>query len=124
MGFPRIRKFLFLTFSIYLLALVIPVFADEGAKITDIQIMGNKKVETDTIRSKMSIKVGDPFIPSKVRQDVANIYRMGYFSDIKVDAEGYQGGLRLTFTVVERPILASFNFEGNKNLRARNSGRR
>jgi outer membrane protein insertion porin family len=115
--FPRTRKFLFLTISILLLATALPVFAaDEGAKITDIQITGNQKVETDTIRSKMSIKVGDPFIPSKVRQDVENIYRMGYFSDIKVGAEGYQGGLRLTFNVVERPILASFNFEGNKKI--------
>jgi outer membrane protein insertion porin family len=115
--FPRAKKFLFLTISILLIATALPVFAaDEGARITDIQITGNKKVETDTIRSKMSIKVGDPFIPSKVRQDVENIYRMGFFSDIKVDAEGYQGGLRLTFNVVERPILASFNFEGNKKL--------
>jgi outer membrane protein insertion porin family len=115
--FPRIRKFPFITISILLLALALPVFAaDEGAKITDIQIAGNKKVEADTIRSKMSIKVGDPFIPSKVRQDIENIYRMGYFSDVKVDAEGYQGGLRLTFNVVERPILASFNFEGNEKL--------
>ncbi len=88
----------------------------KGPRITDIQIAGNKKVETDTLRSKMSIKVGDPFIPSKVRQDVESLYRMGYFSDIKVDAEGYQGGLRLTFNVVERPILASFNFEGNEKL--------
>jgi outer membrane protein insertion porin family len=115
--FPRTKKFLFLTISILLIAAALPVFAaDEGARITDIQITGNKKVETDTIRSKMSIKVGDTFIPSKVRQDVENIYRMGYFSDVKVDAEGYQGGLRLTFNVVERPILASFNFEGNKKL--------
>ncbi len=117
MVFPRTRKFLFLTISILLLATALPVFAaDEGTRITDIQISGNKKVETETLRSKMSIKVGDPFIPSKVRQDVENLYRMGYFSDIKVDAEGYQGGLRLTFNVVERPILASFNFEGNEKL--------
>jgi outer membrane protein insertion porin family len=115
--FPRTKKFLFLTISILLLAASLPVFAaDEAVRITDIQIAGNKKVETDTIRSKMSLKVGDVFVPSKVRQDIENIYSMGYFSDVKVDAEGYQGGLRLTFTVVERPILASFNFEGNKNI--------
>ncbi len=119
MFFSRSRKILIFTLSILYLAISVSVFAsDEEAKITDIQIAGNKKIETGAIRSRMIEKVGDKFIPSRVRQDVINIYRMGYFSDVKVDAEGYQGGLRLTFTVVERPILASFNFEGNKEIKS------
>lgn len=95
-----------------------PAFAeDEGqAKVTDIQVAGNKKIETETIRSKITTKVGDIFTPSKVRDDIAAIYKMGYFDDVKVAAEGYAGGLRLIYTVVERPIITSFSFEGNKNI--------
>jgi outer membrane protein insertion porin family len=89
---------------------------ETAAKITDIQITGNKKVETETIRSKMSVKAGDVFLPSRIRADISAIYGMGYFSDVKVDAEGYEGGLRLIFNLVERPIISSFTFEGNKEI--------
>ncbi len=119
MFFPRSKKILIIILSLLCLAVSLSAFAaDEGARITDIGIAGNKKIETGTIRSRMIEKVGDKFIPSRVRRDVINIYRMGYFSDVKVDAEGYQGGLKLTFTVAERPILASFNFEGNTNIKS------
>ncbi len=115
----RSKKILILTLSLLCLSVSLSALAaDEGARITDIEIAGNKKIETGTIRSRMIEKAGDKFIPSRVRRDVINIYRMGYFSDVKVDAEGYQGGLKLTFTVVERPILASFNFDGNTNIKS------
>ncbi len=89
---------------------------EEIAKVTDIQINGNKKVETETIRTKMGIKVGDLFSPSKVRDDIDSIYKMGYFSDVQVEAEGYNGGLRLIFNLIERPIVKSISFEGNDNI--------
>lgn len=115
------RVFLFsrvIPVALFLIALIPAVaFADaDEVKITDIQIAGNSKVEADTIRSKMSLKVGDVFSPSSIRNDVSAIFKMGYFDDVRVDAEGYAGGLRLTFTVVERPIIRSFSFEGNENV--------
>jgi len=103
---------------IILLILPAAAFAldEEGANVTDIQISGNKKVETETILSKVSTKVGDTFSPSRIRDDISSIYKMGFFEDVQVEAEGYSGGLRLTFNVVERPIIKSFVFEGNKKL--------
>lgn len=89
---------------------------EESPKVTDIQISGNKKVETETIRTKLGMKVGDVFSPSRVRSDVSNLYKMGYFSDVQVEADGYAGGLRIIFKVVERPIIRSFDFEGNAKL--------
>lgn len=106
--------------SLVLFTVVVPFasFAqtDDTVRITDIAVKGNSKVEADTIRSKMSTKTGDTFSPSGVRNDIDAIYKMGYFDDVQVEAEGYAGGLRLTFTVVERPIIRSFTFEGNENI--------
>ncbi|MGA2192317.1 MAG: outer membrane protein assembly factor BamA [Nitrospirota bacterium] len=105
----------------FLALLVFSAYAaaeEPGAKVTDIQISGNRKVESETIRSKLTIKVGDNFSPSAVRADISTVYKMGYFSDIRVVAEGYEGGIRLIFNVVERPIISAFTFEGNKKLDA------
>jgi len=89
---------------------------DDLGRITDIQIEGNVKVETGTIRSMLTVEEGDPFSPSTIRDSVKKLYKMGYFEDIVVDADGYAGGIRLTFKVVERPIIRSFKFEGNKEV--------
>jgi len=85
-------------------------------RITDIQIQGNVKVETGTIRSRLTVNEGDPFSPSTIRDSITELYKMGYFSDVIVDAEGYAGGIRLIFKVVERPIIRSFKFDGNKEI--------
>lgn len=114
----RAIKLLYAFVCIFLLLTSIPAIAEEEgqAKVTEIQIAGNKKVESETIRSKISVKPGDVFSPSAVRNDVAAIYKMGFFDDVRVDAEGAGGGIRLIFNVVERPIITSFSFEGNKNI--------
>jgi len=94
----------------------IVIAQDDLGKITDIQIEGNVKVESGTIRSRLTIEEGDPFSPSAVRASVNELYGMGYFDDVVVEAEGYAGGIRLIYKVVERPIIRSFKFEGNDEI--------
>ncbi|HEY3346417.1 MAG TPA: outer membrane protein assembly factor BamA, partial [Nitrospirota bacterium] len=112
----RLKSFtkLLVVFAVCLVPVL--AFAEEAVKITDILVEGSKKIEAETIRSKMTVKPGDAFSPSRIRSDVSAIYKMGYFDDVKVEAEGYAGGIRLTIVVTERPILTSYSFEGNKEL--------
>lgn len=119
----RILSFTFAAFVMLTAATLVPAlstdaFAQTGdeVRITDIQIAGNSKIETETIRSRMTLKASDVFSPSAVRSEISAIYKMGYFDDVQVDAEGLEGGLRLVFRVVERPIVRSFAFEGNVNV--------
>ncbi len=114
----RTTSFLWAFISLFFLLTSTPAIAEEEGpvKVTEVQIAGNKKVESETIRSKISTKPGDVFSPSGVRNDIAAIYKMGFFDDVRVEAEGAAGGIRLIFNVVERPIITSFSFEGNKNI--------
>jgi outer membrane protein insertion porin family len=64
----------------------------------------------------MESRVGGEFDPAKIRADVKAIYRMGYFSDVKIDAEAESGGLRLLVLVTEKPIVSSIVVEGNKEV--------
>ena len=54
-------RFLLVLALAFLFCFPFAALADEEqpVKVTDIQIAGNKKVETETIRSKMGLKVGD-----------------------------------------------------------------
>ena len=44
------------------------------------------------------------------------LFELGSFEDVKVDAEGFEGGVRLTFRVTERPLLIALEIEGNKEI--------
>ncbi|HEY7528502.1 MAG TPA: POTRA domain-containing protein, partial [Candidatus Deferrimicrobiaceae bacterium] len=84
--------------------------------VVAIEVQGARRVGADTIRAAMSTKVGGEFDLARIREDVKAIYRMGYFTDVRFDAEEAPGGYRLTVIVAEKPIVASVRIEGNKEV--------
>jgi len=97
-------------------AVLLPRAGAAGFPILGIRVEGANRVGPDTILRVMESRVGGEFDPAKIRADVKAIYRMGYFSDVKIDAENEPGGLRLVVLVVEKPIVASIVIEGNKEV--------
>jgi outer membrane protein insertion porin family len=97
-------------------AVLLPCAGAAGFPILGIRVEGANRVGHDTILHVMESRVGGEFDPAKIRADVKAIYRMGYFSDVKIDAEKEPGGLRLLVLVVEKPIVSSIVIEGNKEV--------
>jgi len=87
-----------------------------AAPILDIQTNGLKKVEREAVLQKISEKVNSEFDESKVRADIQILYDMGYFDGIEVSQQPVQGGIRLIFDFVERPVIADVEIEGNDNI--------
>ena len=110
--FNILGKTFFLCFP--LLILSTPV----GAKsIESIHILGHKKIEKDAIMEKLINKVGSPLSLKAVKKEVQVLFKTGYFQDIQVSEKpGQKGGLALTYTVVERPVIASIEYKGNSEL--------
>src|ERR1700734_3282325 len=57
----------------------------DGPLVEKIVIKGNKKIETDAIRTKLVSKEGAPFNPTQVRQDLQELFNTGFFYDVQVD---------------------------------------
>src|SRR5262249_50456361 len=47
-------------------------------------------------------------------KDVETIRTLGYFSSLETDLVPYQGGVKITFRVVENPIISRLQIQGNK----------
>lgn len=90
----------------------------EVFRVVAVDVQGAKRVGADSIRQAMSTKPGGEFDLAKIREDVKAIYRMGYFIDVKFDAEEVAGGYRIVIMVTEKPIISSVRIEGNKELEA------
>jgi len=105
------------------LALRAPSAAADAAEsvpapqIREIVVAGNRMVEEATIRARIGSREGSPYDAEQVSKDVRSLFELGSFEDIKVDAQGFEGGMRLTFRVVERPLLGTLEIVGNKELK-------
>ena len=80
--------------------------------IAGIRVEGNQRIEAATIRSYMTVEIGDPFDPAELDQSLKNLYATGLFDDVSLRREGDQ----LVVTVVENPIINRIAFEGNRRL--------
>lgn len=87
-----------------------------GKTITAINIAGNKAIETDKVMAQVKLKPGDKFEQDKVKQDMQAIYEMGSFYDVVVNFEEVPEGVKITYTVVENPVLTDIQIKGNNKV--------
>jgi outer membrane protein insertion porin family len=86
-------------------------------RIRAIEVKGNQKVETSTIQFYIRNRVGDEFSVARIREDILRIYRLGFFKDVQVDVEEFEGGLKVTFIVVEEPFVREIDIAGAQAIK-------
>jgi outer membrane protein insertion porin family len=91
--------------------------ATSTAIIKSIKIEGEKKIEESAIRAKIKTQVGDVFQEKTIRDDILSVFQTGFFDDIRVSkASSADGGLELTYAVLEKPTISAILFEGNDDV--------
>jgi outer membrane protein insertion porin family len=83
-----------------------------GGAITNIQVEGNQRIETGTIRSYMLVQPGDGFDPDRIDRSLKTLFATGLFQDVNIRREG----TTLLVKVVENPLVNRIAFEGNRKL--------
>jgi outer membrane protein insertion porin family len=89
----------------------------DDTKVTLIQVQGNKRIETATILAKIKTKEGDVFSPSVIRDDIKVLYKLGHFEDVQVRTDGFESGLKVIFSIREKPLIRKITFDGNSELK-------
>jgi outer membrane protein insertion porin family len=90
--------------------------AQEQPIVNTIEIRGLKRIEEGAIRQQLSQKTGHPLSGENIEHDIKNIYKMGYFEDVQVEAEPFEGGLKLFYLVKEKPTIVRVSFYGNEEF--------
>ncbi len=87
--------------------------------VVDVSVTGNTHVPTDVILAAVKTKVGEPFDPAVVTDDLRAINDLGYFADQAPPViKQRPDGVSVTFRVVENPVVTSIRFQGNKSISA------
>ena len=77
----------------------------EAPRIVAIDIVGNERIPQAEIAAQINSKVGDPYDPDQVEKDRTASYGLGWFSRVEATTSPAEGGVRLTFRVVENEVI-------------------
>lgn len=89
----------------------------EFGRIGKISIEGNRKIEADAITARIKSAVGEPLMAAQIREDIQNIYKSGFFNDVKVLRDGPSDKIELIIQVSEKPSVGEIRFEGNDEIK-------
>lgn len=84
--------------------------------IKDLTVEGNRRVQEAVILGRVRSTVGSAFNPAQVSEDIRSIFALGFFDDVQTRIVDFEGGIRLTFSVKERPFVRDVDFAGNKAI--------
>ena len=87
--------------------------------ITRIIFEGNRRIQSDTLRSRIFSRAGDPYNEETARRDFQALWNTQYFEDIRLEVEDdpkVPNGKILVFKVQERPIIRRIEYKGNKSV--------
>jgi len=80
--------------------------------IVAVLIKGNDRIEEDAIRRMIKTQPEDIYNLKSLSQDLKAIYAMGYFDDIRIEAETKPQGKTIIFRVKEKPTLRNIRLSG------------
>jgi len=78
-----------------------------------VRIKGNERIESDAILRQVQTKVGSIYKQSQITKDLKAIYKMGFFDNLRAEAESGVKGKIVTFLVKEKPTIRYIRVKGN-----------
>lgn len=85
----------------------------QAAALTSIQVTGNVRIDSATIRSYVPVAIGQNFGQAELNQTLGVLFATGFFADVRVTGSGNT----MYIAVVENPVVVDVLFEGNRKLR-------
>ncbi|MDD5454268.1 MAG: outer membrane protein assembly factor BamA [Candidatus Ratteibacteria bacterium] len=82
-----------------------------------IEISGNKRVSQMIILSRIQTKEEEVLSEKVISQDIKNIYALGYFSNISVQSSPFEEGVKVIYTVEEKPYIEKIELKGNRVIK-------
>jgi outer membrane protein insertion porin family len=101
--------------AVLLLGVAASVWA-QGDVISEISVVGNRRIPADTIRARIFTKPGDIYDAAALERDFNSLWNTGYFEDIKFSREQTPKGWRIIVQVKEKPTIREINYVGASSV--------
>ena len=91
--------------------------AAAGRLLERLEIVGNRRISAEQIRSWMKTRVGEPYDSDQIQRDLKAILATGIFNNNTTRVyteEGARGGVGVIFELQELPVINEVKFDGLK----------
>jgi len=83
-------------------------------RVAQILVKGNRRIESDAVIRAIKTRAGDVYRVKNLSDDLRAVYAMGYFDDIRIEAEKSSRGKIVVFRVKEKPTVRHIYIKNNK----------
>ncbi len=87
--------------------------AEPEGPIQSISVVGAQRLEADTIRSYVKLRIGQPYTQAAADQALKDLYATELFADVQIR----NSGGNVVIEVKESPVINRIVLEGNKRLK-------
>lgn len=94
----------------------VPAPTDEGDRIIEIRVEGNRRVEAEAVARALKQKVGELFDPARTSDDLRALWALKYFADLQLLVQRTPKGIAYVVRVTEKPSIRSVSLSGNDEL--------
>jgi outer membrane protein insertion porin family len=87
--------------------------------IVSVDIEGIHSADTFLVLNSSALVPGEIVTPGLVQDAIKGVYGLGLFSEVGIDADPAEAGVKLTIKVKEYPRLNDLKFSGNKKIKTK-----
>jgi outer membrane protein insertion porin family len=94
--------------------------SSDGNEIIEVIILGNRRIETQLIKSSITVSAGDILSSSAISNDIKNIFKLGFFDDVVAEIDKTEDGIVLIYKLKEKPVIVDIRINGNDEISTEN----
>ena len=88
-------------------------------EIRAIEVKGLSRITSDEFMGMMCLSVGRELDKEALRKCIKRAFKKDIFLDIQVHSEEVSDGIKLTYNVIELPVIDDIDIEGNDEISKR-----
>jgi len=85
--------------------------------VASVAPQGNTRIDSGAILRNISSRAGDIYDTEQLRSDMKNVFKMGYFDDVRLKVEDTEKGKAVIFEVTEKPVISQVIISGEDELK-------
>jgi outer membrane protein insertion porin family len=87
--------------------------AAQAAQVVEsIDVSGNRRVPTETVKSRIYTRAGDVYDEAALQRDLRSVWNSGYFEDVRMEREQSAKGWIIHIYVREKPTIRTIDYKG------------
>ena len=83
-----------------------------GQIIESIDVSGNRRIPTETVKSRIYTRAGDVYDEAALQRDLRSVWNSGYFEDVRMEREQSAKGWIIHIYVREKPTIRTIEYHG------------